>query len=156
MHEMGDIYDAENQLLKGMEQMAQKASDKTLQSMITEHMAQTEGQIRNLEQVYSLMGEQPKRHRCDAAAGLVTEAKKTMEEAGADAVRDCLIGGAAAKAEHYEIASYRGLITAAQGMGKQQIVSLLQQNLQQEEQTAHKLEQSAPTLLQKAMAQETR
>ena len=154
LHEVGDIYDAENQFLKGMEQMAQKASDKTLQSMIQEHIQQTQGQIKNLDQVFSLLGQQPKRQRCDAAAGLLTEAQKTMQEAGTDAIRDWVIGTAAAKNEHYEIASYRGLITAAQGMGQGQVASLLQQNLQQEEQTAQKIEQSAPQLLQKAMSQE--
>ena len=41
------------------------------------------------------------------------------------------IAGAAERVEHYEIASYRGLITAASLMGQQDIVSLLQQNLQQ-------------------------
>jgi ferritin-like metal-binding protein YciE len=47
--------------------------------------------------------------------------------------------------------SYRGLVTAAQQMGQDQIVDLLQQNLQEEEQTAQTAEQSAPQLLQKVM-----
>jgi ferritin-like metal-binding protein YciE len=47
--------------------------------------------------------------------------------------------------------SYRGLVSAAQQMGQDEIVNLLQQNLQQEEQTAQIAEQSAPELLQKVM-----
>lgn len=156
LHEIGDIYDAETQFLKGMQEMEQKASDKTLQSMLHEHIEQTQGHIKNIEQVYTLLNQQPKRERCDAARGLVTEAQKNMQEAGSDAIRDCLIDAAAAKNEHYEIASYRGLITSAQHMGQQQVVTLLQQNLQQEEQTARKLEQSAPQLLQRAQSAEGR
>ena len=152
--EVSDIYDAENRFLQGMQLMAQKASDKTLQTMIQDHIQQTEGHIKNLEQVYSTLGEKPHRHSCDAAAGLVTEAKKSMDEAGTDPIRDCLIGAAAAKNEHYEIASYRGLVASAQGMNQPEIASLLEQNLRQEEQTAQKLEQSAPQLLQRAKAQE--
>jgi ferritin-like metal-binding protein YciE len=155
LFEVSDIYDAENRFLEGMQLMARKASDKTLQTMIQDHIQQTEGHIKNLDQVYSVLGEKPERHTCDAASGLVTEARKSMDEAGTDPIRDCLIGAAAAKNEHYEIASYRGLIASARGMGRPEIVSLLEHNLWQEEQTAHKLEQSAPQLLQHARAQES-
>jgi ferritin-like metal-binding protein YciE len=51
------------------------------------------------------------------------------------------------KVEQLEIACYRALIQTAEQMGQQQAVKLLQQNLQQEEQTAKKLEQHMPQLL---------
>jgi ferritin-like metal-binding protein YciE len=155
LFEVSDIYDAEHRFLEGMQLMARKASDRTLQTMIQDHILQTEGHIKNLGQVYSVLGEKPKRHTCDAAAGLVTEARKSMDEAGTDPISDCLIGAAAARNEHYEIASYRGLIASARGMSQPEIVSLLEQNLWQEEQTAQKLEQSAPQLVQHALAQES-
>jgi ferritin-like metal-binding protein YciE len=62
-----------------------------------------------------------------------------------------VIISAAIKVEHFEIASYRGLITGAEQMGQQEVVNLLQQNLQEEEETARIAEQSAPDLIQKAM-----
>jgi ferritin-like metal-binding protein YciE len=154
LHELGDIYDAEHRFLKGQQEMLQNAADPQLQQGIQLHIQQSQQHVQNLEQVFSLLGQPAKAETCDAAQGLVKEAKKTMGEAGNDALRDCVIDGAAAKVEHYEIASYRGLITGAQLMGQQQIVQLLQQNLQQEEQTAQKLEGMAPQLLQTAMQQE--
>ncbi len=39
-------------------------------------------------------------------------------------------------------------------MGNKEVVTLLQQNLQQEEQTAKQLEQNAPKLLKQAMQAE--
>jgi len=153
-HELGDIYDAEHRFLKGQQEMLKNATDPTLQQGIQEHIQQSEQHVQNLEQVFSILGHPAKGVKCDAAAGLVTEAQKSIGEAGNDALRDCVIDGAAAKVEHYEIASYRGLITGAQLTGQQQIVQLLQQNLQQEEQTAQKLEGMAPQLLQMAMQQE--
>jgi ferritin-like metal-binding protein YciE len=153
-HELGDIYDAEHRFLKGQQEMLKKATDPRLQQGIQEHIQQSEQQVQNLEQVFSILGQPAKGVKCDAAAGIVTEAQKSMGEAGNDALCDCLIAGAAVKVEHYEIASYRGLITGAQLMGQQQIVQLLQQNLQQEEQTAQQLESMAGQLLQVAMQQE--
>ena len=154
MHELGDIYDAEHRFLKGQQEMRRHATDPQLQGLLQEHIQQSEQQTRNLEQVFQLLGQPAKAEKCDAAQGLVTEAQKTMKEAEVDALRDCLIGSSATKVEHYEIASYRGLITGAQLMGQQKVVTLLQQNPQQEEQAAQRLEQSAPHLLRQAMQAE--
>ncbi len=154
-HELGDIYDAEHQFLKGQEEMLQNATDSNLQQMIQKHIQQTQQQIKNLEQIFSALGKQPERVMCDGARGIVSEGQKGMKEtSGSPAIRDCAIAGAADRVEHYEIAVYRGLITAASLMGQQEIVSLLQENLEQEESTAALIEQSAPTLLQKAMQAE--
>ena len=49
--------------------------------------------------------------------------------------------GGASKTEYYEMASYKGLIEKATMMGQQQVTKLLQQNLQQEEAMARKVEQ---------------
>jgi ferritin-like metal-binding protein YciE len=150
MHELSDIYDAEHQFLEAQEQMLQEASDEELKGMIQEHIDQTQQQIQNLEQVYSQLGQQPERVTCKSAQGLVSEGQEVMQEAGSGPICDTLIAGSQAKVEHYEIASYQGLVTGAQQMGQQEILNLLQQNLQQEEQTARRIEQSAPQLLQKA------
>lgn len=152
-HELGDIYDAEHRFLEGQQEMLESASSNTVKVMLQEHIAQTEQQIKNLEQVFQALGQKAKRVSCDAAAGLVTEARKTIKEASSSpALTDCVIVGAASKVEHYEIASYRGLISGAQLMNQTEVLQLLQQNLQQEEQTAQKLEQATPQLLQQAMA----
>jgi ferritin-like metal-binding protein YciE len=42
-------------------------------------------------------------------------------------------------------------VTGAQQMGQDEVVNLLQENLQQEQNTAQMIEQSAPQLMQKAM-----
>jgi ferritin-like metal-binding protein YciE len=152
VHDLADIYDAEHRFLEAQQQMERRAAAPQLRAMIQDHIAQTEQQIANIEQVYNQLGAQPTRVKCDAAVGLVTEGQKVMlETQGNPSVCDCAIGGAIAKVEHYEVASYRGLVTAAEGMGQTQIASLLRQNLQQEEQTAHLVEQSTPMLLEQAM-----
>jgi len=151
LDQLGDVYDAEHRFLKGQQEMVQNATDQQLKSGIQLHIEQTQGHIQNLEQVFSLMGQQPKGVTCEASQGLVSEAKKDMQGAGSDSIRDVLIDGAALRVEHYEIAAYTALIAGAQLMGQQQAVNLLQQNLQQEQQTAQKLEQMTTTLLQAAM-----
>jgi ferritin-like metal-binding protein YciE len=157
VHDLADIYDAEHRFLEAQQQMQQHASSPQLKAMIQDHMAQTQQQIANLEQIYRQLSSPPQRVKCDAAVGLVTEGQKgMMESQGNPSVCDLTIAGAVAKVEHYEVASYRGLLTAAESMGQNEIGSLLRMNLQQEEQTAQMVEQSTPMLLEQAMSMRQR
>jgi ferritin-like metal-binding protein YciE len=52
--------------------------------------------------------------------------------------------------EHYEIATYQGLLTQAEAMGQEDIVALLQENLEQEQHTLGEVERSAERLAQRA------
>ena len=151
VHNLSEIYDAEHQFVEGQQEMAQQASDQELRSALEEHIGQTEQHARNLEQVFDHLGQQPQRVTNEVAQGLVSSAQQVMQETQNENLRDCAINAVVLKVEHFEMGSYRGLITAAQQMGQDEIVDLLQQNLQQEEQTAQTAEQSAPELLQKVM-----
>ena len=63
-----------------------------------------------------------------------------------------MILAGAAETEHHEIAVYEGLITEAQAMGKQDIVQLLQQNLEQERHTLEEVKQASQQLAQEQFA----
>ena len=152
LHELADIHDAEHRFLEALQQMNQQASDGELRGMIRTHIDQTHQQIKNLEQVYDQMGQQPERQTCRVAQGLVAEGQERMREAPEGPLRDTVIAGAQLKVEYYEVASYRILLSGAQQMGQHEVANLLLRNLQQEEQTALLIEQSiCPRLLQKAM-----
>jgi ferritin-like metal-binding protein YciE len=151
-HELADIYDAEHQFLDAQQQMLKKANDDTVKTLLTEHISQTEQQIKNLEQVFEALGEKPKREKCAGAAGIVSEGQKLLKEVEGPALIDLAIAGAASKVEHYEISSYRGLIEGAKLMGNKDVERLLQENLKQEEQTAQKVEKNTPALLKQAMS----
>ena len=154
LHQLGDMYDAEHRFLKGQREMLQKASDQGLQEMLQQHIVQSEGQVHNLDQIYSALGHKPKGNACDAAKGIVTEAQKNLKETKVDAVRDIMIAAAADRVEHYEIAGYRSLIAGIELLEQPEVLNLLRQNLQQEEQTAQLIEQSTPRLLRQAVQDE--
>jgi ferritin-like metal-binding protein YciE len=122
VHELGTIYDAEHQFVEGRQEMAQQASDQDLRSAIEEHIDQTEQHIQNLEHVFEQLGQQPQRATSEVAQGLVSEAQQNMQKAQNGALRDCAINAAVIKVEHFEMGSYRGLVTGAQQMGENEIV----------------------------------
>ena len=150
LHELSEIYDAEHRFVEGQEEMAQKATDGELESAIREHAEQTRMHVRNLEEVFGKLSQEPRRETNEVARGLVSEAQEGIQEAQGDALRDCVINAAVIKVEHFEMGSYRGLLTGARLMGQDEIVDLLEQNLRQEEETAQIAERSAQELLQQA------
>ena len=154
LHELAEIYDAEHRFLEGQAVMVNRATDDELQSSIRNHILQTRQHIGNLEQVFRELGEESRRETNEVAQGLVSQAQMSVQEAESDALRDCTIDAAVIKVEHFEIASYRSLVTGAQLMRQSKVVDLLNANLEQEEETAQIAEQSAEKLLQKAMAAE--
>ena len=152
LHELAEIYDAEHTIVFGLQAMDQGASDEDLRSAIQNHLEQTQGHIQNLEQAFNQLGQEPYRETNEIAQGAAKELQKGLGEAHqSPELVDCVIISAAIKVEHFEIASYRGLITGAEQMGQQEVVNLLKQNLQEEEQTAQIAEQRASGLIQKAM-----
>ena len=136
VHEIADMYDAEHQFLEAMRKMREKASDGKLQTMLEEHMQQTEQQIANLEKVFEETGEAPERQECMGAKGLIEEATKMMGEAGSNEILDSIIVGGATKAEHYEMVGYADLIEGAELLKLRRAAKLLTENREQEVSTA--------------------
>lgn len=153
IHGLGDMYDAEHRFLEAMETMLPEATSPQVQALLEKHIDETEQQIATLEQVFELMGREAERVKCAGATGIVSENQSLLKEvSGTPELVDLAIAGGCAKVEHYEIASYRSLITGAEQTGQTEAVELLRSILQQEEQTAQQIEQNTPALFQQAMS----
>jgi len=151
VHELGEVYDAEHRFIVGQQEMAEHATDEELKEAIQEHLEQTEKHAANVERVFTELGREAQRETNEAARGLVSEAQEGIQQAQSEALRDAAIVSAVIKVEHFEMGSYRGLVTAANLMGQTEIERLLRENMDQEEQTARIAEQSAEELLGKAI-----
>jgi ferritin-like metal-binding protein YciE len=71
----------------------------------------------------------------------------------ADDVRDAALIAAAQKVEHYEIASYGTARTFAQLLGHAEVANLLQETLDEEGETDHRLTDLAMSFVNEAAAQ---
>ena len=142
---------SEQQFVTAQQKMMDQATDPELKAGLAKHIEETKQHVINLDQVFIGMGHKPETKECPICMGLIKSAQSSMAEAGTDALRDVSIGGSASLVENYEIAAYRGLIAQAQALGLSDAAQLLQQNLQQEEQTAQHLQSAAPMMMQKAL-----
>lgn len=139
-----DIYWAEKHLTKALPKMMKAATTDELKSAIEEHIAQTEEHVTRLEQVFELMGKKAQAKKCEAMEGLIKEGESIVEETeDGSMTRDVGIIMAAQKVEHYEIATYGGLVTLAKTMGMDEAADILIQTLEEEKQTDEGLSEIA-------------
>ena len=148
--EIQDIYSAEQQLVEALPKMAKKATNAQLKAGFEAHLAETQNQVTRLEQVFKVMGEEPKAETCKAMKGLLAEGEEIMKEDADPEVMDALLIAAAQKVEHYEIASYGTVCTWAEVLGLSEAKELLGQTLNEEENTDKKLTTLSKTLNKKA------
>jgi ferritin-like metal-binding protein YciE len=139
LHQLQDVYYAENQITKALPEMIDKATDPTLKQGFKTHLTETEGQIKRLEQVFKLLGQDVKGVDCPAIDGLIEEAEEVIGETEDKEVLDAALIAAAQAVEHYEIARYGTLIAWAQQLGRDDAAGILQKTLDEEKATDKKL-----------------
>ncbi len=138
--ELKDVYYAEKHLYKALAKLSKGATTNELKQAFTDHRAETEVHIQRIEEVFEHIGKKPQAKKCEAMVGIVEEASSILEDTKADTItRDAALIIGAQKAEHYEIASYGGLIALAKTMGHTEIADILYQTLEEEKATDEKL-----------------
>jgi len=139
LHGLHDIYYAENQIVKALPKLIDKATNQDLTNGLKSHLGETEKQITRLNQVFEKLGEKPTGVKCPAIDGLISEADEVAGEVADKDVLDAAIVGAAQSVEHYEIARYGTLIAWAEALGHDDIIRLLNTNLNEEKAADKKL-----------------
>jgi ferritin-like metal-binding protein YciE len=137
--ELRDLYSSEQQLIKAIPKMAKAANSDELRKGFEEHLEQTRGHARRLEQILTGLGEPVKGKKCKGMAGIVAEGGEMMSEGFQGALMDAALISAAQRVEHYEIAAYGAVRAYAELMGETEAASLLQQTLDEEKETDQKL-----------------
>jgi ferritin-like metal-binding protein YciE len=139
LHTLQDVYYAENQIVKALPKMIDKATSRELGAGLRSHLKETEGQVKRLEQVFAKLGKDPKGVDCPAIDGLIKEADEVAGEVEDKKVLDAAILGSAQAVEHYEMSRYGTLIAWAKELGYDNVVSLLNANLKEEKAADKKL-----------------
>jgi len=144
--QLKDIYYAEQHLVKALPEMQKAATSEELEDAFDEHLKQTERHVKRLEKVFQLVNQKPEGKKCEAIEGLIKEARSIISETKEGSMtRDAALIIAAQKIEHYEIATYGGLVQLAITMDLHRAAELLDKTLQEEEDTDATLTEIAET-----------
>ncbi|MFC3727059.1 YciE/YciF ferroxidase family protein [Neoaquamicrobium sediminum] len=130
-----DIYYAERKILKALPKMKRAAKSDDLKAAFEKHREETEGHVERLQQVFEILGKQPRGKTCDAIEGIVAEGEEIMEEFKDTDALDAGLISAAQAVEHYEITRYGKLKRWATELGMADAAKLLDQTLQEESKT---------------------
>lgn len=130
-----DIYYAERKILKALPKMKRAAKSDDLKAAFEKHREETEGHVERLQQVFEILGKQPRGKTCDAIEGIVAEGEEIMEEFKDTDALDAGLISAAQAVEHYEITRYGTLKRWATELGMADAAKLLDQTLQEESKT---------------------
>jgi ferritin-like metal-binding protein YciE len=146
IEQLQDLHSAEVQLTKALPDMVEAATDPTLKAAFEQHLEQTRVHVERLEGICRSLDVSPKGPTCKAMKGLIAEGKEIAKHPAEPAVRDAGLIAAAQRVEHYEIAGYGCVRTYADILGERTAMETLQQTLNEEGQTDHRLTEVASTL----------
>ncbi len=133
--ELKDIYWAEKHIVQTLPKMKKAASSEELKNAFEEHLEATKKHVTRVEKAFELMGEKPSAKKCEAMEGIIKEGTTIVDDTKeGTATRDVGLVLAAQKVEHYEIATYGGLIQLAKTLGHEDVGNLLYQTLEEEKQ----------------------
>lgn len=139
VHTLRDIYYAENQIVKALPDMIEKATDPQLKQGFQSHLAETKNHVKRLEEVFRMHGVEASGVDCPAIDGIIEEADDVAGEVADKKVLDAALIAAAQAVEHYEMTRYGSLIAWAKQLGRSDCASMLQKNLDEEKAADKKL-----------------
>ena len=152
VHQLKDIYYAENRIIKALPKMAAKASDPKLKQGFEQHLTETKNHVTRLEEVFRLHGVRIEAVTCPAIDGIIQEADEVAGEVADNAALDAALTAAAQAVEHYEIARYGTLVAWAKQLGRNDCAGILQKTLEEEKATDRKLTSLAEAKVNQAAA----
>ena len=124
--------------------MQEAATSAQLKGAFGNHLSQTQTHVSRLEQIFGIIGKEVDTTKCAAMAGIVDEGEDIIDETEeGTAQRDVGLIFAGQKAEHYEIATYGGMVTLANTLGYKEAADILSQTLAEEKEADNLLSQIA-------------
>src|SRR3954462_15508974 len=106
LHGLQDIYYAEQQILKSLPKMIDKATNRDLVTGLKAHLEDTNKQVDRLGQGFAKLRKEPRGTHLTAIDGIIKEADETAGEIEDKAVLDAAIVANAQAVEHYEMYRY--------------------------------------------------
>lgn len=154
VHELHDLYSAENQIIEALPKMADVTTDQRLKNAFLHHLEVTRHQKERLEQIFNQLNEKPSNSKCEGMNGIIKEGESFVKKEKSwfrddieDNVLDAALIASAQRVEHYEIAGYGTAAAYANHLGFTDHAALLHQTLDEERETDRELTQLAESTI---------
>lgn len=133
VHQLNDLYSAEDQLVEALPKMAEAASNAELKQAFQHHLQETRDHRDRIQDIFGQLGKRRNGEECKAMKGLIAEGEEVIKTSGGDpAAKDAALVAAAQRVEHYEIAAYGTAKTLAGELDLSEVKDILDQTLDEE------------------------
>lgn len=150
-----DLYWAEMAIESNLKKTKALAHTDELSEALEDHEVLTHKHVLRLEKIFKKLKIEPEAKKCEAMAGILKEGEEVITKTPEKSMtRDAVIIIAAQKIEHYEIASYGGLVQIALTFGMDAVADLLEKTLEEEEETDLQLTDIAEAYINMEAAEE--
>jgi ferritin-like metal-binding protein YciE len=139
LEQLADLHSAETQLVQALPLVASSATTPELKTAFEQHLQETRGHVRRLEEAFSKLGTPIPDEHCEGMEGLLKEGEEIMSAQGDPTAKDAALIAAAQRVEHYEIAGYGTARTLADQLGHDEIKRLMNETLDEESAADQKL-----------------
>jgi ferritin-like metal-binding protein YciE len=137
--ELKDLYSAEKQIVRALPKIAKATSSLELQEALLGHLEETKGQVVRLEKIGDIVGKKLTGKTCVGMKGVLEEGSEVLEDTDKGVVRDAALISACQRVEHYEMAGYGSAREFAKLLGQTEVVTLLDETLDEEKNADKKL-----------------
>jgi ferritin-like metal-binding protein YciE len=144
-YKLGSALKMENKVLDMLGDLEGEAQRDELKQQFRHHADETRQHVRNVEQAFQMIGQEPDENLNVVIEAIDKEGKANIKMADESLVDNVILAGVEST-EHHEIATYEWLIANAQALGKQDVATLLQQNLESEQHTLDEVRKAAQRL----------
>lgn len=145
IHEVMDLYSAENQIIAALPAMIEKANNPALKKGFETHLEETKVQKTRIEKMCKDLDIPIIDMECKGMKGVIEEGKEMMKMNATPEVLDAGLIIAAQRVEHYEMAGYGSAAAHAKQLGYVEAMEVLLNTLEEEEQTDMILTELAKT-----------
>ncbi len=140
IYQLSAVHSAEQIKLQMLPQIEQACQNPKIKQLFADEIPETEQQIIRVQECFRLMGVQPMNVTSRAIDCVRQDAQQFMQQGASQNIADLFSLEMSLQVDHYEIAAYTELVEIARSLGETQLVSLLEDNLQDELSSAREME----------------
>ncbi|HEY6052513.1 MAG TPA: DUF892 family protein [Gaiellaceae bacterium] len=145
---LGELLWLERELVReALPALERGAQAQSLAQAFAEHLEQTRGHVKRVEEVFRIATAEPSSNLDEPAQKLIEHHDELAGSIVDPVLRDVFHAAAAAKTEHTEIAAYTTLIGLAEALELPEAVRLLERNRDEEAEALEQVERAAERLL---------
>ena len=144
--QLRDLRSVEEQLVKALPELVEKAEYPGLVKMLRSHAAETENQLARLDGLFERYAINTRTDKCKAMAGLLKGGACHLKKVSNPRTRDLMMVAHCLRIEQYEIAAYEITVRLARQTGFEPVEQILNELVARERAAKSQLEQIEPAI----------